>query len=395
MDQDITIVGAGPYGLSIAAHLRKRRLAFELLGLPFESWRQFMPQGMLLKSERFASNLWDPERRYTLRRYCEERRLPYRPVGDPLSLEHFLEYAEWFREQNALEPSPAKVSLLRRIPGGFAVSLTDGTTFTSRRVVLATGPISFRSLPPELGRLPEPLVLHSARLGDVRSYSGRDVCVVGAGQSALETAALLHENGAHARVLVRADHVDWNTPSKPRPLHRRILAPDAGVGAGWKSFAVSELPRVFRWRFRPERRHWFVARSYGPAGSWWLRPRVEGRIEILLSRRIVSAKATQQGLRLEVQAPNGTSIIETQHLVAATGFKVNLDRLEYLDPSLARDITCEAPGVPALDARFETSVPGLFIVGAASAPVFGPIMRFMYGAKHVAPVLARRLRRAA
>jgi thioredoxin reductase len=391
VDHDITIVGAGPYGLSIAAHLRKRRLPFELLGLAFESWRQFMPQGMLLKSERFASNLWDPERRYTLRRYCEQRRLPYHPVGDPLSLEHFLEYADWFREENALEPSAGKVSLLRRIPGGFGVSLSGGATFTSRRVVLATGPMPFRSLPPELGDLPEPLVLHSARVGDVRRYSGRDVCVVGGGQSALETAALLHENGAQVRVLVRAERVEWNAPSKPRPLHRRILAPDAGVATGWKSFAVSELPRLFRWCFPPERRHWFVARSYGPAGSWWLRPRVEGRIEVLVRCRIVSAEATQQGVRIEVQTPDGRSVIKTQHLIAATGFKIDLDRLDYLDPSLARNIACEAPGIPALDARFETSVPGLFIVGAASAPVFGPIMRFMYGAKHVAPVLARRL----
>jgi FAD-dependent urate hydroxylase len=394
LDQDTTIVGAGPYGLSIAAHLRASGLPFELLGTPLESWRRFMPQGMLLKSERFASNLWDPKRRYTLRRYCEAQRLAYQAVGSPLSLELFLEYAEWFRQQAGIEPRDLKVRQLRRVPGGFDVQLADGTSFTSRRVILATGHMAFRSLPPELTNLPEPLVLHSTRIGDVGRYAERDVCVIGAGQSALETAALLHENGARVRVLVRRPQVDWNTPSKPRSLPARIVAPDAGVASGWKSVAVSELPRVFRWYFPPEKRHRFVAGSYGPSGSWWLRERVEGRIAVSLRSQVLSAEPCEGRVRLRVQGPNGTTLIDAQHLVAGTGFRIDIDRLEYLEPALAGSIAREVAGIPLLDSRFETSVPGLFIVGVASAPVFGPIMRFMYGAKHVAPVLANRLRYA-
>lgn len=393
LDQDTTIVGAGPYGLSIAAHLRASGLSFEMLGTPLESWRRFMPQGMLLKSERFASNLWDPQRRYTLRRYCAAQRLAYQPVGNPLSLELFLDYAEWFRQHTAVEARPLYVSQLRRRPGGFGVQLADGTSFTSRRVILATGHMAFRSLPPELTNLREPLVLHSTRIGDVTRYAGREVCVIGAGQSALETAALLHENGARVRVLVRGKQISWNAPSKPRPLLARLLQPDAGVASGWKSLAVSELPRVFRWRFPAEKRHRFVAGSYGPSGSWWLRERVEGRIAVQLSSPVQSAEATAGGVRLQV--PGSATTIETQHVVAATGFRIDIDRLDYLESSLARSIAREAAGIPALDSRFETSVPGLFIVGVASAPVFGPIMRFMYGAKHVAPVLVNRLRDAA
>jgi FAD-dependent urate hydroxylase len=392
VDHETIIVGAGPYGLSIAAHLHECGLPFELFGTLLESWRRFMPQGMLLKSERFASNLWDPRRRFTLRRYLETRRLPYRPVGDPLSLEHFLEYAEWFRQQTAVEPRDVRASEVRRVNGGFGVKLADGTVFTSRRVVIATGPMAFRRLPPQLAALPEPRVLHSTRIGDVRSYSGRDVCVIGAGQSALETAALMHESGARVRILVRENQIEWNSPSKPRPLLQRIFTPDAGVASGWKAVAVSELPRVFRWWFPPERRHWFVARSYGPSGSWWLRARLEGHVEVLLRSRVLSAKPAGERVQLEVETPAGMSVFETQHVVAATGFQVDIDRLEYLETSLVQSIAREGPGIPALDSGFETSVPGLFIVGAASAPVFGPIMRFMYGAKHAAPVLTRRLR---
>ena len=395
MDQETTIVGAGPYGLSIAAHLRASVLPFELLGTAFESWRSFMPGGMLLKSERFASNLWDPRRRYTLQRYCEARRLPYQPVGSPLSLQQFLEYGEWFRQQTAVEPRDVKVRGLRRVPGGFGVQLADGSGFTSRRVVLATGHMAFRTLPPELVDFPEPLVLHSSRIGDVRQYAGREVCVIGAGQSALETAALLHESGARVRVLIRRERVEWNSPSRPRRLPERILRPDAGIASGWKSVAVSELPRVFRLCFPPEKRHRFVRYSYGPSGSWWLRERVEGQIAVHVSSHVQSAEAAGASVRLHVQNATHTGVMDVQHVIAATGFRVDIDRLDYLEPSLALAIEREAPGVPALDARFETSVPGLFIVGVASAPVFGPIMRFMYGAKHVAPVLARRLRSAA
>jgi thioredoxin reductase len=307
----------------------------------------------------------------------------------------FLEYADWFRQQAVGEVRDVKVTQLRRLVDGFDVQLADGTSFTSRRVILATGHMAFRMLPPELADLPEPQVLHSARIGAVGDYAGRDVCVIGAGQSALETAALLHERGACVRLLVRRDRIEWNAPSKPRPLLGRILRPDAGIATGWKSLAVSELPRVFRWYFPPERRHWFVARSYGPSGSWWLRERVERRVEVRLSSRVLAAANGGGGVRLHVQGPDGANTIDAQHIVAATGFRVDLDRLDYLEPSLTRSIAREGDGVPKLDSRFETSVPGLYIVGLASAPVFGPIMRFMYGAKHVAPVLVRRLRAAA
>jgi len=356
-----------------------------------ESWRKHMPAGMILKSEPFASNLWDPGRRFTLERYCREHNLQYQAVGRPVSLDLFLQYADWFRRKTRQEPVEKRVVTLRRSGNAFILRLADGELLTTRRVVLATGHLSYHMTPPEVSHLPEPLVAHSSRMREIRSYAGRSVTVIGAGQSALETAALLHEAGSHVRLLVRRGRMEWNPPSKPRTLLERILEPDAGVASGWRSMAISELPRTFRRVFGPAKRHRFVADSYGPSGSWWLRDRVDGRIEIALASHVETASLADDQVRLRVASSEGTREIVTDHVIAATGYRVNIERLEYLDAGLVADIRREAGGIPALSPSFETSVPGLFIVGLTSSPVFGPIMRFMYGAKHAAPILARRL----
>jgi FAD-dependent urate hydroxylase len=389
---ETAIVGAGPYGLSIAAHLRAAGLPFEIFGTPLESWRSFMPEGMLLRSEPFASSLWDPKRNFTLKRFSAERKIYYQRARNPVSLTQFLDYAEWFRQGAVGEIHDVKVQRIRRNSHTFSLDLADGSSLEARRVILATGQMAFRYVPPEISDLPEPLCKHSTLLGDVKAYSGRDCTIIGGGQSALETAALLHEAGATVRVLARARQINWNgEPIIHRTLVDWIREPEAGLCAGWGCLAVSELPRVFRWLFPADKRRRYVATSFGPAGAWWLRERVEGKIDVLFRHQIQSAQDAGGRLRLVVKGPEGLKEVLTDHVIAATGFKIDLDRLDYLDPALKKNIARE-DYAPALDASFETSVPGLFLVGAVSAPAFGPVMRFMFGAKHAAPILARRLK---
>ncbi|HEX8756895.1 MAG TPA: NAD(P)-binding domain-containing protein [Steroidobacteraceae bacterium] len=392
MDADITIVGAGPYGLSLAAHLRARGQSFELLGSAMESWRRYMPAGMRLKSEPFASNLWDPQRRFTLRRYCEAHSIPYRAICSPVALDTFLSYTDWFCRNAAGSPRDGKLVRLARRPGGFSLSLSDGSSLTSRRVVLATGHMPFAVIPTELEGIPAPFAVHSTASGDPGAYVGLDVTVIGAGQSALEMAALLCEAGARVRILLRRKNIVWNAQPKRRTTLDRVRTPHSGIAPGWPSVAVSELPRLYRWLFTPSKRHWHVARSYGPNGAWWLRDRVEGRVEIRSGTQVGAASVTPEGLALKVLGPQGPEEIITDRAIAATGFKVDINHLDYLEPALRDSLILEAQGIPALTAQFETSIPGLFVVGLASSPVFGPIMRFMYGAKHAAPLVARRLR---
>ncbi len=391
-DVETTIVGAGPYGLSIAAHFLEAGLPFRIFGTPLETWRSYMPPGMLLKSDRWASSLWDPGRRYTIQRWAAEKGVPYVPYGPVLSLAEFLEYGDWFQRRVVRDVVDVKVDRIDRNGAGYELSLADGSRLTSRQVILATGYMNFQHVPAELASVPEPLRLHTAQLHDLTRFAGRDVTIVGAGQSALETAALMREAGAHPRLIVRREHVKWNPPTQrcDRPMLEKLRDPKAGLGSGWKEVAIGELPRVFRAAFPPEKRHRFVASSWGPTGAHWLRPRLEG-VELAAGHRVRAASVQGERVRLEVEGPGGTREIVTDHLIAGTGFKVDLDRMSVLAPALRASLRREGPA-PLLDASCETSSRGLFIVGVASAPTFGPVMRFMFGAKHAAVYVTRRLK---
>jgi thioredoxin reductase len=236
------------------------------------------------------------------------------------------------------------------------------------------------------------LCWHSTRIGDVQTFAGRDVTILGAGQSALESAALLHEAGATVRVIARTGRVIWNpAPStEPRSFIDSIRRPESGLGLGWRAVAVCELPQAFRRMFPADKRHRFVAGSWGPTGAWWLRERFEHRVDTLLSCRILSANRAGERVRLALEQPSGPSELETDHVICGTGFKVDVDRMDILDPALRASIAREG-AAPRLDAHYQTSVAGLFVVGIASAPTFGPVMRFMFGAKHPALTLSRHL----
>jgi FAD-dependent urate hydroxylase len=384
------IVGAGPYGLSIAAHFRAAGIESFVIGQPMSSWRNNMPSGMVLKSEPFASSLSDPERRYTFERFCALRGKTYRRIGNPLSIANFLEYARWFQQQTRIDAIDATLTDLRQANNGFELALADGSAIWAKHVILATGHLPFEQIPPALHGLPTELVSHSAEHRDLARLAGKDVTIVGRGQSALETAALLHEQGTNVRLLARADHVAWGSePNLSRSMLRRFMYPDAGIGPGWRSLIVSELPQVFR-RLPLQTRHDYVARSWGPAGAWWLLERVRDRFPLLTLHTIGHAVEHGGKLRLSVQNRERTVTFETDHVIAATGYRVDLDRIPYLSAGLRAQIKTYE-GMPILDRALQSSVAGLHFAGIASAQSFGPVMRFVYGAKHAAAFLTAHL----
>ena len=390
MQVENAIIGAGPYGLSIAAHFRATGIECLVIGQPMASWRNNMPSGMILKSEAFASNLSDPQRLYTLERFSTSRGLAYRPIGDPLPIANFLEYARWFQQQTRIDVADATVIELRQADNGFELVLAEGDVICARRVISATGYLPFKRIPDVLNSLPRELISHSSEHRDLARFAGKDVTIVGCGQSALELAVMLHERSATVRLLARAERIAWGRkPNLPRSMLRRLRSPDAGLGPGWQSVVVSELPEVFR-RLPPRIRRDYVAKSWGPFGAWWLQQRARDQFPLLTSHTIAHAVERGDKLVLTAQNPEKTVTFETDHVIAATGYRVDLDHLQHLSQDLRAKIkTYEA--APILDRALQCSIAGLHFAGAASALSFGPVMRFVYGAKHAAAFLTAHL----
>jgi thioredoxin reductase len=389
---DVTVIGAGPYGLSIAAYLRGAGVEHRTVGSPMHSWTAQMPKGMLLKSEGFASSLYDPDRQFTLERFCRERGIPYSDLGLPVAIETFNTYGLEFQKRFVPDLENTSVKALSRTPNGFLIELGNGETFASRRVVLAIGISYFDYLPPELAPLPSDLVSHSSAHSDLGRFKGRDVVVLGAGASAIDTAVLLRDSGANVQLVARRAAIEFGEPGMyPRPLWDRIRAPMSGVGPGWRQLACTEIPTFFRY-LPEERRLDIVRRFLGPSPGWFMRERFAG-IPSHMGHRLRGAEPAGTRVRLRLTGPEGQERdISTEHVIAATGFRVDLRRISFLDRSL-RDQIRSVEQTPVLGPHYQSSVLGLYFVGLAAANSYGPAMRFAVGAKATARDIARHLAR--
>ncbi|SPF02849.1 NAD(P)-binding domain-containing protein [Streptomyces sp. MA5143a] len=391
---DLLVVGAGPYGLSIASHAAAAGLSLRIVGRPMASWRDHMPRGMFLKSEPWASNLSDPEGRWSLDAYCAEQGMTARH-GEPIPVEAFASYGLWFARHAGPPVDERMVTALRLCPGGFEATLEDGERLHARTVALAIGVLPFTEVPSALRSLAPAHVSHSSDHSDLERFRDRDVTVVGGGQAALETAALLAELGARARVLARAPRLNWNDlpPSRERSPWQSARSPLSGLGCGWRNWLYSERPGWFR--LLPEAKRAHIAKTaLGPAGAWWVRERFEPVVEVRLGQRITSAYEWGSSVRLELTSRNGEpSSLETEHVIAATGFKATCGRLGLLTDDVRHGLRAVRDGSPAVGRDFESSVPGLFFAGLTTASGFGPAMRFVHGATFTAETLVRGVRR--
>lgn len=389
---DIAIIGAGPYGLSLAAHLAPSRRSVRIFGEPMSFWSKHMPAGMCLKSEGFASNLYDPAGEFPLERFCAERGIPYRHIGSPVRLEDFIAYGLAFQRRYVPHLEQIQITRLGGANGsGFELEAANGERLRARRVVIATGIAHFARIPTELAPLPPERVTHSSQHGEVARFKGRTVLVLGAGASALDVCVALLDAGASVELIARREAIAFHDPPvDPRPLLERIKAPRSGLGTGWRSRMCTDLPLVFHSMPR-SLRHQAVARHLGPAPCWFVKDAVKDRLPMHVAMSLIGAEQRNDRVRLEcLQRANGSRQFEADHLIAATGFKVSIARLPFLADSLRSQIRT-ADDTPILSRQFETSTPGLYFLGAAGANSFGPLLRFAYGAKFAARRLARHL----
>jgi hypothetical protein len=393
---DVAIIGAGPYGLSIAAHLKRKGLRLRVFGTPMKTWSDHMPKGMRLKSEGFASSLSDPDDSFTLEQFCKERNLPYSYLGKPVHLETFCAYGNEFQRRFVPELEDKLVVSLERVPNGFRIGLEDGENVKASHVVLAVGLTYFDFMPEVFSSLPRSLASHSSDHSVLEKFRGREVIVVGAGASALDLVALLHQVGADVQLLARTQKIRFHAPPGRIPplLKQQFRAPITGIGSGWKLVFYTRAPLMFH-RLSEVLRLRLVKRTLGPAPGWFIKNDVVGKVPLLLERTIVGASEKDGRIALEVINKDGNrQIFTADHVIAATGFQVDVRRLPFLSPSL-RDEIKTVEHSPILSSNFESSAPRLYFVGTASANSFGPLMRFAFGARFTARRLAKHLARFA
>jgi hypothetical protein len=355
-----------------------------------ESWARNMPQGMLLKSEGFASSLSDPERRFTLGQFCAERGLSYGDTGVPIPLDTMLAYGLWFRRHLVPDLEDRRVDAVEPLPEGFHVQLDNGEEFVARHLVLAIGTAHFRHIPEPLSQLRRALLSHSSEHHDLRPLRGRTVAVVGAGASAIDLAALLHANGAEVDLVARRSALHFHSKGRERTVWRRLRSPLSGIGPGWRNVLYADAPMAFR--HLPQETRLRVIRAHlGPAAAPWMRDLIVGRVRLHLG--CVPIEAAEQGGRVRLRFRRAAGRLEelvADHVVSATGYRVDLGRLGFLDEAITRQVRT-VEGFPSLSDCFESTVPGLHFIGLASALEYGPVMRFICGAGYPARKLSRHL----
>jgi FAD-dependent urate hydroxylase len=380
---DIAIVGAGPYGLSAAAHLRATGdRDVRVFGEPMGFWQHCMPAGMRLRSPYVATNIADPQGALTLDAYKTETG---RHLEGPVPLERFVEYGRWYQGKVVADADPRLVKLIEPAAGGFVLTLEDGEPVYTSRAIVAAGIGPFRLRPLEFAGLPRDLVSHASDHSDLSGFAGRSVVVVGAGQSALESAALLHEAGANTTVIARAATVNWLGRSAWIHTLAPFLYAPPDVGPAGVSWLVA-WPNVFR-RLHPRKLQDRLAkRAIRPAGSGWLAPRLKAvPIECGLAVRA----ARQAGDRVKLSLSDGSNRL-ADHVLLGTGYSIDISKYSFIDRSLLGAMRV-VEGQPVLGRGFESSISGLHFLGAPAAWSFGPLMRFVAGTEFAGPALARAL----
>jgi FAD-dependent urate hydroxylase len=379
---DVVVVGAGPYGLSTAAHLLGKGLKVAVFGKPLQLWRDYMPAGMFLRSHWWASNLSDPKKRYSFANFF--RASQYKACY-PVPVQMFIDYGLWFQKNAVPDVDETYVSSVERKGEQFVLTLEDGRVVRSTSVVMAMGLKYYANIPSEYSHLPKDVVSHSFEYADFDRFSGKEVAMIGGGQSAVEYSALLHEAGASVHLLARRP-IHWLDPDTDdqRSWVDQMRAPRAGIAPGWKNWALEYLPYLF-YRFPQPRKDRYTIGHYAAAANDWLRERVFGKVEINEGQIVGKMEAAAGGGVDLLLSDN--RVLNVNHVILATGYKVNIQRLTMLSESLLSEIETDS-NIPVLDHWFGTSVPGLYFLGLTTVRSFGPLYRFVVGTKAAAPRVA-------
>jgi thioredoxin reductase len=386
---DVVIIGAGPYGLSLAAHLRARGVKYRIFGEAMRFWRN-MPIGVNLKSLAFATSIPVPKSGYSFPNWCRQHGLE---DFEPCTMQSFSAYGLEMQKRFVPDVEEVLVTNVSLRSGGFEVALSSGERLHSRKVVVCTGLSGLAQIPDVLRELSPDRMRHTFDISDYSEFRNKTVAVIGAGASAIEAGALVHEAGGSSEIFVRGQEAVFHgRTARVRPLWERIKNPMTVLGAGRDNWVIQQLPLIV-YRLPRERRTRFVKRYLGPASPWWIKDRVLGKVPIHVRHEVVEASNASQRVLLKMRDGEGSlKNVEVDFVIAGTGYDVNVSRLKFLDPVIL-DRVNRTERAPTLNINFESSVPGLHFTGPLSFMCFGPLFRFVTGAEVTARRLARRFSR--
>jgi cation diffusion facilitator CzcD-associated flavoprotein CzcO len=364
----VAVIGAGPYGLATAAHLRAAGIEPLVFGDVMGAWKQ-MPKGMFLRSYREATSIGDPAGRFTIDRFARDRG---RAVSTPVAISDFVEYGQWFQSCAVSDVDRRFVSLVEWEGDGFRLELTDGSEARVRRVVVAAGIEPFAYVPPELALNGSSLVTHSSAHQDFEGFRDLSVLIVGGGQSALEWGALAHEAGASVEIVAHRPlrFLRGESLHNRAGLLRPLLYPSWGVGPPGLNWVMGQ-PNTFR-QLPTSVGTPLAQRAIRPAGAAWLRSRL-AHVAVTSGTSVHSIRQTDG--KLTVALRDGSDRL-VDHLISATGYRIDISRYPFLSEELIGVIRRRA-GFPLLTSGYESSVRGLHFLGAPAAGVMGPGMRFV------------------
>jgi cation diffusion facilitator CzcD-associated flavoprotein CzcO len=371
----LLVIGAGPYGLAVAAHAQEHGIKTVVVGRPMTFWTEHMPDGMFLRS----GPDWhlDAANVHTFEAFLEERGIAPADI-DPVPISVFLDYAKWFRDEKRVGVRECLVSTLVHDGQHFQAQLDDGTTITADRVVATPGVRHFQQLPEWADQIAPALGAHTCELTRFEDLRGARVLIVGGRQSAYEWAALAGEHGAE-RIDIVHRH---DTPRFARVSWRFVdpyIDQTLTTRGWWRSLPSSDQQRI-------SRQFWEVGRL---TLEWWLTPRLaDARFHRWPNAHVTTV--AQNANTIEVGLSNGERL-GVDRIVYATGYAANLPRIPYLHDVLP-DIEL-TDGFPNLDTAFQTSIPGLYIPGFAATRDFGPFFGFTKGCPAAATLIVQDLLR--
>jgi cation diffusion facilitator CzcD-associated flavoprotein CzcO len=370
------IIGAGPFGLAVAAELRRLGVEHVLIGRPMAYWLDFVPQSLNLLSDPLKCSLSADQ--FKVEQWEQHRG---KASTRPFPGREFVEYCTWFAQHACVEPRIDHVRQVRRNGQGFVLQLQSGDVLHADRVVVAVGLKEFAYFPDVFSSLGPQVCSHTGTLKDLDRFRGQNLAVIGGGQSALEYAVLLSNAGAQVEVLAREQQPFWY----PYGRHVRPTSENGAVRTIRQRLrALINHPEISR-RFPPRLQTWRLAKSLRPAVDDHLKDRLQ-TVKLTFGRSVCRATCESSGVTLDL---NDQSQRHVDHVILATGFHIDPSRIAMLDPDLVREIRTFR-GYPRLNGAMESTARGLYFAGAPAAMTYGTDMWFVHGS----PVVGVRISRS-